>query len=231
MIKGFSLMEMVVSLTIIVGILSVLIANVGESAQVHKKVISNQQKMEAIFHTVDMIRSDLTKCGMRLQEASRFFSFPLFDFTDYSFKVVYGLQSENLLAEAPAGTNIILANKNEYFQKKKKIIIYDPYREYYETNEIASVKGNQLTLLQTLKNPYSNQAVAVVVKEVEYKLYPAQNTLKRKINQGYFQPIIEEVTDFNITFYPDVFSVLYRIEVNHKQQIRGYIFLSQLGNY
>jgi hypothetical protein len=228
MIKGFSILEMVVALTISLCILTFVVANVGESMRISRRVISNQQKMESIFHTVDMIRSDLTKCGMRLQDAARYFSFPLFENSDFSFKVIYGIEDENLLADSLVGANYIMVNRNEYFQVKRKIIIYDPDKEIYETNEIKGFNSTRLILLNTLQNNYPKNSVAVVLKEVEYKLYSEQNSLKRKVNKGYFQPVIEEVTDFNVKFYPEARSVLYRIEVNKKEQVRGYIFLTNM---
>jgi prepilin-type N-terminal cleavage/methylation domain-containing protein len=228
MIKGFSLLELVVALTISLCILTFVMANVGESIRISKKVISNHQRMESIFHTVDMIRSDLTKCGMRLHEAANFFSFPLFENSAYSFKVIYGTEDENLLDDSFAGANSIVVNRNEFFQVKRKIIIYDPEKKIYETNEIKGFKTNRLILASNLQNNYPRNSVAVVLKEVEYKLYSQQNSLKRKVNAGYFQPLIEEVTDFNVKFYPEARSVLYRIEINKKEQVRGYIFLTNM---
>jgi len=40
------------------------------STPVSNKVNSNQERLEAIFHTVDTIKSDLNKFGMRLQKGS-----------------------------------------------------------------------------------------------------------------------------------------------------------------
>jgi prepilin-type N-terminal cleavage/methylation domain-containing protein len=228
MIKGFSLLEVLVALTISLSILTVVFTNVTESARHSKKVITNQQRIEAIFHTMDSIRTDLTKCGMRLNEASTFFSFPLFENGSSSFKVIYGIEKEPLLEDSTSGGNTITMNRNEFFQKKKKIVIYDPERKVYEINEIKEISGNQFTLLNNLQNDYARHSTAVIVNEVEYKLYSSQNALKRKINNGYFQPLMEEVTDFQITFYPEFWSVHYMIEANHKEQISGYIFLTHM---
>ncbi|MGE5341885.1 MAG: type II secretion system protein J [Candidatus Omnitrophota bacterium] len=228
MIKGFSLLEVIVALTISLSVLTFVVANVGESIRNSKKVISNQQRMESIFQTIDVIRSDLTKCGMRLQDPARFLTFPLFENSDVSFKVTYGTDDESLLETAFAGTNIIKVNRNDYFQLKRKILIYDPGSEQYEVNEIKGLSGSQVTLTTLLKNNYPVNSVAVILKEIEYKHYLQQNTLKRKVNAGYFQPLIDNVTDFSVTFYPEVRSVFYRIEVNEKEQVRGYIFLPHM---
>jgi hypothetical protein len=184
--------------------------------------------MEAIFHTMDMIRLDLTKCGMRLGEAARFFSFPLFENSSSSFKVIYGIEKETLLEDSYEGENTITMNRNEFFSKKKKIVIYDPEKGVYEINEITAISGNQFTLLRGLQNHYAKHSIAVVLKEVEYKLYSHQNALKRKVNKGYFQPLMEEVSDFQVTFYPESLTVLYMIEINRKEQLQGYIFMTHM---
>jgi len=41
------------------------------STSVSNKTTDSQERLEAIFHTVDTIKSDLNKCGMRLQEAKQ----------------------------------------------------------------------------------------------------------------------------------------------------------------
>ena len=70
--------------------------------------------------------------------------------------------------------------------------------------------------------------MVVPLKKVEYKFYPAQRVLKRKADKWNFKPLLKEVSDFYVTYFPDANSVLYRIEVNKKEHIRGYIFLLNL---
>lgn len=225
MIKGFSILELIVALTIGLTILVFVIANVSESTSHTKRIISSKERMESIFHTVEMIRSDLTKCGMRLLEPAKFLGFPLFVNNDYSFKVIYGIETEILINDAAESATIISINRNDFFKKGKRIVIYDPDNRNYQINEIRAVNGDRLILATGLQNDYPKNSSVVVLKEVEYKHYAEQNTLKRKVNKGYFQPLIEEVTDFYVKFFPESCSMLYRIEVNKKEQIRGYIFM------
>jgi len=228
MIKGFSLLEVIVSLSICFSILVLVITNVSESTSHAKRIVGSQEKMEAIFHTVEMIRSDLTKCGMRLLEPAKFLGFPLFVNSDYSFKVIYGIETEMLYNDAKVGDTAIDVNRNDFFTKGKRIVIYDPDNRNYEINEIQAINGDQLILLAGLQEDYPKNSSVVVLKEVEYKHYANQNTLKRKVNKGYFQPIIEEVTDFYVKFFPESCSLFYRIEVNKKEQIRGYIYMTNM---
>jgi competence protein ComGF len=228
MIKGFSLVEALVALTLGLGIMVLVVSNISESARSSKKVIHHQEKMESIFHTVEMIRSDLTKCGMRLREAARVFPLSLFQNSDYSFKVTYGIGDEALIRDCLGGENTISIVRNEFFNRGKKIMIYDPNQGVYEINEIKALHGSDLILSSPLQNDYSCKSPVIVLKEVEYKHYNEQHALKRKVNKGYFQPLIEQVTDFYVKFFPESSSVLYRIEIDRKEQVRGFIFLTHM---
>ncbi len=225
MIKGFSLVEVLVVLALTLGVVSVVVSNVVETNRCGEKLIGNQQRLESIFHTVDTLNSDLTKCGMRLQEAADVFGFSTFEHTEQSLRVLYGVGEEVLLEDGFQGESAVTINRSEYFSKRKEILIYDREQRCYEFNMIVKYSEDRLLLSYELENDYSKNSVVVVLKEVQYKIYGEQKALKRKVNRGYFQPLIEEVTDFDITYYPESVSVLYRIEVNNKEQVRGYIFL------
>ncbi|MCP5049117.1 MAG: hypothetical protein GY940_18250 [bacterium] len=227
MIKGFGLLEVLITLGISIGILVVVFSTVSQSTESARKVMTHQQRMEGIFHTIDMLRSDLTNCGMRLREAAKFLNFPLFENSDYSFKVIYGIGNENLTENVMNGENIITINRNDFFYKGRKIILFDPEEGRYEIAVIKGRRGDQLTLSDPLLYDYPKNAAAIALKEVEYKLYSQQevNSLKRKVNKGYFQPLLEDVTDFYVRFYPEANAVFYRVEIGKKEQIRGYILM------
>jgi hypothetical protein len=228
MIKGFGVLEMVVSLSLGLGILTVIIAHAVETGRVAKKITNNQERLEAVFHTVDTIKADLNRCGMRLQEAGKFFNIPAFEGSPGGFKVIYGMADEALLENALAGQQTLKIARNEFFKKDKNILVYSLEQGAWEFNEIADMSGGVLVLKNPLRNGFPGTSPVIAVKKVEYKFYPAQRVLKRKSDKGNFQPLLEEVSDFYVTFFPDANSVLYRIEVNKKEQIRGYIFLLNL---
>jgi len=228
MIKGFGILEMLVSLSLGLGILTVIIAHAAQSGRVAGRITGNQERLEAIFHTVDTIKLDLNKCGMRLQEAVRFFGIPGFEGNSDGFKVLYGLADEALAENALAGQQTLKVAANDFFKKEKIILLYDLQQAVWEFNEIKDRLGDVLVLKNPLAHNFPGNSPVLALKKVEYKFFPAQRVLKRKSDKGNFQPLLEEVTDFYVTFFPDANSVLYRIEVNKKEQIRGYIFLLNL---
>jgi len=225
MIKGFGILEMLVSLSLGLGILTVIIAHASESGRVAKKITVNQERLEAIFHTVDTIKSDLNKCGMRLQEAGKFFNIPGFESAPGGFKAIYGLADEALMENALQGQQTLKIAKNDFFKKDKTVLIYNLRQSACEFNEIGDFLGGALVLKNPLRHDFPSDSPVLLLKKVEYRFYPAQRALKRKADKGNFQPLLEEVSDFYVTYFPDANSVLYRIEVNKKEQIRGYIFL------
>jgi len=204
--------------------MTVIIASTPTS----KKITGNQERLEAIFHTVDTLKADLNKCGMRLQEARQLCSITPFTSAASSFTCTYGLADELLLENAVKGHQSLKIAVNEFFKPGREILIYDLANQVWETNEIKSITAATLGLKNPLQNDYPFNSMVVALKKVEYKFYPVQRVLKRKVDKGNFQPLLEEVSDFYVTYFPDANSVLYRIEVNKKEQIRGYIFLLNL---
>ena len=60
--------------------------------------------------------------------------------------------------------------------------------------------------------------------KISYEYDPSCSTLYR-VENGKRKKLIDHVTDFYVTYFPDANSVLYRIELDRKEHIRGYIFL------
>ena len=228
MIKGFSLMEIFVTMTLSLFVLSIVIASVTGAGKHTSNLKSNQVVLESIFYTVDVLKSDLSKCGMRLQEASWYFNMELFSHTDNSLKVLYGMHAGTLAGESSKGENRVYLEDADCFSKGSGVIIYHLDSESFEMNKVKKVSGSYLELKENLKYDYPQEAHMIAVREVEYKHYEKQGILKRKLNGGYFQPMIERVTDFYIAYFPDVNSVLYRLEINNREQVRGYIFLGNM---
>lgn len=198
------------------------------STPVSKKITNSQERLEAIFHVVDLIKVDLGQCGMRLQEASKLSAVMPFTSAASSFTCTYGLADELLLENAVKGHQSLKIAVNEFFKSGRDVLIYDLASQAWETNEIESQLDGTLVLKNPLQNNYPINSMVVALKKVEYRYYMFKHVITRKIDKGKCQPLLEGVSDFYVTYFPDANSVLYRIEVNKKEQIRGYIFLLNL---
>lgn len=224
--NGFSILELLVVLAISFTIFGMVVSNITEGITLSRKVTTRQQLLESLFFTVDTIKNDLTKCGMRLQEAASMFDIELFTHTQSGFKVIYGLATEELERNSYEGDKIIEVSGKDFVKKGRRILIYDIVSKRFEFSRVQKVDGCQLYLESGLTNEHLKHSIVVPLKEIEMKLYKKEKVIKRKIDKGYFQPVIEGVTDFYLSYFEDSNSVLYRLEINRKEQVRGYIFLS-----
>ena len=186
-----------------------------------KKITGQPGGLEAIIHTVDTIKSDLNKCGMRLQVCRGFIGISPFTSSARSLTSIYGIAEGPLLGKGIKGQQSLKIVANEFFKSGKGVLIYDLANQAWDMNEIGSMDPEALVLNQPLQNDYPINSMVVALKKVEYKYNPTQRVLKRRTDKGIFQPLMEDVSDFYATFFSDANSVLYRIEVNKKEQIMG----------
>ena len=199
MSSGVGLFEVIIVLTISVAILSIAINSVSESSAVTKKLTTNQQKLEAIFFAVDMIKSDLTRCGMRLQEVQKVSDTGWFQRTTRGFTVVYGIFGDTAASELFTGDSNISINRSGFFKKNKEIVLFNLEHESFESNCIKDAKKDYLTLLSPVKNDYYHPFMVVVLKRVEYKFDPKKKILSRKVDRGHFQPLLRMYLIFLFT--------------------------------
>lgn len=225
MIRGFGLLEMLIALSLGLGILTVIIAHSSDAARVEKKIGGNQERLEAIFHAVDTIKADLNKCGMRLQDARPFSDIVPFASAPGSFSCLYGIADEPLLEGALRGQQSLRVAAGECFKKDKTVLVYNLAQPAWELNEVQYRLDGALVMKRPLQSDFPRNSTVVALKQVEYKYFQAQRSLKRRSDNGTFQPLLDEVSDFYVTFFPDANSVLYRIEIDRREQVRGYIFL------
>ena len=226
--RGVGFFELMISLSIGFFVLSVILSGISSTVKSSKKINNDNSDIEAIFHTVDIIKSDLDKCGMRLIEYSSFFDVNIIQYNNTWLKLEYGVSDENLLMDAKKGDLEIIVNKNEFFKKKKYILIYDLDYSSYQVCRIKDIVDGKIVLYSELLNDFKRGSEVIVLKTIEYKYYKKDAVLKRKVDNGYFQPLIENVSDFYVTYFNDSNAVLYKLEVNKKQQVRGFIFLNNM---
>jgi len=82
-----------------------------------------------------------------------------------------------------------------------------------------------LILSEDLQKDYPENSKIVVIRQVEYKLYPLRGVLKRRIDCGKFQLLARKVTGLVINYMEYTKFVSYWLELNDKVQLNATIFL------
>lgn len=225
---GFTVIELLVSLTITTIIMCTVLTSVSGSTALNRKINKNQENLEAIFLTVDTMKSDLSKCGMRLKDQRDAYCSSLFTPLKSGFSIKFGSACLFNTVEAEKGAFIIPVEKNTIRAGKSTLFIKNNLSGECFTAEAKSINSRSVRLNSPLRSPIPAWCSIILVKTIEYKYCKSSETVKRKINRGHFQPLLSNVTDFYINYYPDTLSVLYRLEINKKEQVRGYIFLNNM---
>jgi len=228
MIRGFTMIELLVGLTLMLTVFSLVITNMGQSVKTARDLTRRQNLLEAVFFTVDRLKEDLVKCGMRFQELRRVWDIPVISHTPSSVAITYGKAGTFLSQPAQKGEDWLMAENLHCFAKNKQIVIYDPAFQAHEFAKIRRIRNGLIHLQEKLVHGYPENAVVILIRRIEYKYYQKQGILKRKVDRGYFQPLVEEVTDFQVSVSPRNPALLYRLEINRREQVQGYIFLNNM---
>ena len=188
----------------------------------------NLDALDDVFHTVDLLRADIGKCGRNMKEVEQQLGIRLFDCDDNYMKCIYSLQKETIKENLNWGEKAVNIPKNDYFREGRAVLIYDLYHKKYEFRKIKEIKGNTLILSKGLQNNYPEGSVIIAIRQIEYKRSLFHLILKRRIDNGRFLPVLHNVTGLSITRFPNSLNVFYGIEVNNGVQINGYFYLMGL---
>ena len=114
------------------------------------------------------------------------------------------------------------------FNKEQQILemifqTVDLLKQDFKNAEIFELGSNSFTCTRHIEVKLKNEEGTKRVKKIVKWVYK-NGCLKRNSSK------IISLTDFFISFFDDSKSVLYRLEINNREQVRGYIFLKSLKN-
>ena len=97
--------------------------------------------------------------------------------------------------------------------------------EIFYTVDAIKADLNKATGIQIAKHllTITSYVSETCSKKIEWRFDPKNRSLERA-----GKLMILDVTDFMVQYFPEANSVLYRIELDGKEQIRGYIFLMNM---
>lgn len=217
-----------VAMTITLMILTLIASQVSLLGQRSPKIISSQERLEALFNTVDFFKSDMSSCGKLLIEAQNFLPPFCCETAPHKLTIRLGTAVETLSTPVMAQSKTLDIETSEYFAAGKEILIYDPVTKHSEWTYIENKSKSQLCLEACLKQDYSTGSRLIAIKTICYQHDPSQQILRRKVDQSPAQPMLEEVKDFYFSFFPQQASILYQLELSTGEQVRGYIAITNL---
>ena len=146
---------------------------------------------------------------------------PRFQGSNDSFEATYGLADLLTVSEGIKGrTDIeIPVGESHHFAKSKRILIYNVEQGRSEINSTIRYENGTLYLQNELSNYYACNSIFIWQQAAYLETQSGWWKIHRPHGRCQW---------FYVTHFPEANSVLYRIEVEKKKQIRGYIFLLNL---
>jgi prepilin-type N-terminal cleavage/methylation domain-containing protein len=197
--KGFTLIEFLISLSLLLIIVLAGFEFFGQARALFFKLKEAEESEEAALAALDKIRIDLARggrglavpIGMGLLEAVRADPERL---TVLSSEGSYGLR-EDL---AQGGTRAALESADG-LKKGSEICIFDPDKG--EVRRVLSVEGECLTLSTPLEHSYSRETAGIVaVERTSFFLDREDAVIRRQVNSSPAQPLLEDAGTFLFSY-------------------------------
>jgi type II secretory pathway pseudopilin PulG len=197
--RGFSLIESLLSLSLF---LFILLSSLEFfiSTRNHFFNLKDEQEIDlAAYSTLDKIRLDLCECGRGLIVPQSMELFEAIQLTD-GILVIHSKDKEILPeSDLVAGQTFIQVVSTAGIKKGQKLCFTD--LEKGEVKTIAAVDKHGLTLGSSLNYSYrKDEAAFILIRTLSFFLDSSRGILRRKVNASPAQPLLENVSAFNV-FY------------------------------
>lgn len=185
----------------------------------------SKKRLDMVFRSVDFLKADLNLCGVNLSEAKDYIDFQLIRFESNQLTIIWGVQAFDLMIPVSKGDNLVSVVGNGNFSKGSNVLIYNPDEKTSQLQTALLVDGSEILLDAEINRDFPLSSKLIQLKQVVYEFKEKNHELKRRVNGGSFKTLLDEATFFNIKYFPETQSVLYRIEMGNKEMVRGYVNL------
>lgn len=193
--EGFLLVESLLALTFFLLLILSSIEFFGSARRLFFKLQDAQLDRESGLAALEKLKTDALQAGQGLIFPIRLGLTEGIGIEDAALILKNAAETGVLAEDAHAGQTVIQVESAEDFAAGRTIYLTGSNEG--ESRVIASVGGNSLTLTSPLAHDYSKETGAVaLVQAISYYLDAEQHVLRRKVNSGSGQPVLEGVQSF-----------------------------------
>ena len=194
--NGFSLIESLLALTFFLLIILSSIEFFGSARTLFFKLRDSQWDRESALAALEKLKGDLLHAGQGLLPPIRLGLLEGIGFEDGALILKSAIKTGVLSEDARAGQTAIKVENAEDFDLGRSIYLFD--RDKGESRVIAAADGPDLTLTSPLAFGYLKEEGSVaLVQTISYYLDMERSTLRRRVNSGISQPVLEGVQAFS----------------------------------
>ncbi|MGA2586344.1 MAG: prepilin-type N-terminal cleavage/methylation domain-containing protein [Candidatus Aminicenantales bacterium] len=193
--QGFSLIESLLAMALFLLILLASLEFFAATRTAFFKLQSAQTNQESAMAALEKMKTDAFQSGQGLLEPIGFGLVQGIDWTDGTLALMSLAKTSALLTNAQVGQTTINLDDGEDFGPGKAACIFDINKG--ELLSVASADEHGLTLTAPLAFNYiKGESAVILIQKVSYFLDAANSTLRRKVNAGAAQPLLEGVRSF-----------------------------------
>ena len=197
--RGFTLVELLIGMTLFLIILISCVAFFGHARGLFFKLKDAEEDAQAAYSALDRIRLDLARGGRGLAEA---IGLGLISAVEAGPERLIILSSEgprSLTQDLVAGGSLAVLDSTEGIKKGDRICFLEGFRG--EIRSVTSVDSGTLALDPPSQADYSSGSCRVLpIEQVSYYLGAADRVVRRQVNSSSPQPLIEDVGDFQYAY-------------------------------
>ncbi|MCX6566651.1 MAG: hypothetical protein NTW38_09595 [Candidatus Aminicenantes bacterium] len=197
-VRGFSLLESLISLFIFFLIFVGSLEFFGTVRRVFYRLQSRQENRQAAWAALDKIRTDVLAAGQGLARPMRLGLLAAFEQIDGRWVLVRAEASPSLSSDPRAGQTILAVAETDGDWAGRTVCLYDKTKG--EKAIVRSSENGILTLSTPLQYDYrASETTAAVLRTTSVYLDVGQNILRRKIDSSPAQPLLEDVLSFALS--------------------------------
>jgi len=195
-IAGFSLIESLLALTFFLLIILSSIEFFGSARTLFFKLRDSQLDRESALAALEKLKGDLLLAGQGLLPPIRFGLLEGIGFEDGTLILKNAVTTGVLSEDARAGRTSMDVENAEDFGPGRSIYLSD--KDKGESLVIAAADGHDLTLTSPLAFDYiKGESSIALVQTISYYLDMERSILRRRVNAGIPQPVLEGVQSFS----------------------------------
>jgi len=193
--KGISLIESLLALTFFLLIILSSLEFFGTAGKVFSKLQNAQTNRESALAALDKIKADVLQAGQGLLEPLNLAVVGGIECVDETLSLTSRAKTSALSADASRGQTTLGLEVAEDFTPGKTVCLFDQFKG--EILEIRSVEKKTLILASPLSSEYlKRETTVLLLQKITYSLDSEKSTLRRKVNAGSPQPLLEGVLSF-----------------------------------
>ncbi len=154
---------------------------------------------------LEKIREDLTTAGAGLSVITGTFNFQPFQAGEENLMLFSAEEKTSLAEDAAAGQNYLLValkpGLSSLLKKGRELVVFDGNTGGLFS--ISAVSGNRLTVSPPLSSDFqAGRTEIILLEKIEIYFDRQAGIVRRRVNGTTGQPLMEEVSHFNVAYSP-----------------------------